>query len=182
MKCPFCGHTEDRVVDSRVGREGEFIRRRRECLKCHRRYTTYEYIEDVLPHVVKRDGRRERFDRQKLLRGLVRAASKRPVSDDQLEGLADSIAAELRGHGPEAGAEDIGELALRGLARLDPVTAIQFASVYRRFADLDELEAEVKRLKELPPVLSEAQTSIDLSPPGGDGESTQLRREHVRQP
>src|SRR3989454_9321112 len=79
MKCPFCGHTEDRVVDSRVGREGEFIRRRRECLKCHRRYTTYEYIEDVLPHVVKRDGRREPFDRQKLRASILKSCEKRSV-------------------------------------------------------------------------------------------------------
>jgi transcriptional repressor NrdR len=182
MPCPFCSSPKTGVVETRLADPGDVIRRRRECASCGQRFTTFERVEEPQITVVKRDGRRERFDRQKLLRGLVRAASKRPVSDDQLEGLADSIAAELRGHGPEAGAEDIGELALRGLARLDPVTAIQFASVYRRFADLDELEAEVKRLKELPPVLSEAQTSIDLSPPGGDGESTQLRREHVRQP
>src|SRR5437867_601798 len=90
MKCPFCGHTEDRVVDSRVGRDGEFIRRRRECLKCHRRYTTYEYIEDVLPHVVKRDGRREPFDRQKLRASILRAGEKRSVGGqfvDEVKGL-----------------------------------------------------------------------------------------------
>src|SRR5256885_16171197 len=88
MKCPFCGHTEDRVVDSRVGRDGEFIRRRRECLKCHRRYTTYEYIEDVLPHVVKRDGRREPFDRQKLRASILKSCEKRSVG---VQAVADAV-------------------------------------------------------------------------------------------
>jgi transcriptional repressor NrdR len=182
VRCPFCASEKTSVVDSRLSEPDGAVRRRRECERCGNRYTTYERVEAPQITVVKRDGTRERFDRQKLLRGLVRAANKRPVSDDQLEGLADSIAAELRGHGPEAGAEDIGELALRGLARLDPVTAIQFASVYRKFADLDELEAEVKRLKQQPPVPSEAQTSIDLSPSGDDGDRIDTRREHVRQP
>src|SRR5207247_8652796 len=89
MKCPFCGHTEDRVVDSRVGREGEFIRRRRECLKCRRRYTTYEYVEDVLPHVVKRDGRREPFDRQKLRGSILNACEKRSVG---VQAVDDAVA------------------------------------------------------------------------------------------
>jgi len=148
------------VVDSRLSEPSDAVRRRRECEGCSERFTTYERVETPAVTVVKRDGTRERFDRQKLLRGLGRAANKRPVSDDQLEGLADSIAAQLRGQGPVAGAEEIGELALHGLASLDPVTAIQFASVYRRFADLDELEAEVKRLRRQVAVPSETPSNI----------------------
>jgi transcriptional regulator NrdR family protein len=143
--------------------------------------------------VVKRDGRRERFDRQKLLRGLVRAANKRPVSDEQLETIAESIAAEVRGGGPEAPAEKIGELSLRALARVDPVTAIQFASVYRNFASLDELEDEIRRIKEEPipdadqlaleaSDPSDARSSIGRSPAapaGEDQKASEKRREHV---
>src|SRR3712207_3655156 len=95
MKCPYCGHTEDRVVDSRVGRDGEFIRRRRECLKCHRRYTTYEHIEDVLPHVVKRDGRREAFDRQKLRGSILKACEKRSVGVPAVDDVVADIEARL---------------------------------------------------------------------------------------
>src|SRR5919106_6953776 len=193
MRCPFCSSPKTGVVETRLTELGDAIRRRRECSSCGQRFTTHERVEAPPINVVKRDGTKERFDRQKLLRGLVRAANKRPVSDDQLEGLADSIAAELRGHGPEAGADEIGELALRGLAQLDPVTAIQFASVYRNFADLEELEAEVRRLKEEPipgsdqlpldsPVPSDPEGSIGLSPSGDQGKSTDQRRDHVRQP
>jgi transcriptional repressor NrdR len=148
VRCPFCGNESTRVVDSRNTEPGDAVRRRRECEHCGNRFTTYERAEEVPVTVVKRDGRRERFDRQKLLRGLVRAANKRPVTEEQLDELADAIAAALRGLGAEVEAERIGELALRGLARLDPVTAILFASVYRQFADLSELEAEVRRLRE----------------------------------
>lgn len=147
MRCPFCTSPDTSVVDSRLIDPGDAVRRRRECGECKDRFTTYERVEAPPLTVVKRDGSKERFDRQKLLRGLGRAANKRPVSDEQLEALADSVASQLRGHGPEAGADQIGELALRGLASIDPVTAIQFASVYRRFEDLDDLEAEVARLK-----------------------------------
>ena len=106
MKCPFCGHTEDRVVDSRVGRDGEFIRRRRECLKCHRRYTTYEYIEDVLPHVDKRDGRREPFDRQKLRDSILKACEKRSVAVtgvDDIVAEIEAAAARARREGDQVG-------------------------------------------------------------------------------
>ena len=136
--------------------------------------------------VVKRDGGRQRFDRQKLLRGLARAAGGRPVGEEQLEGLADRIAAEVRRGGPEVRAEAIGELALQGLARLDPVTGIQFASVYRRFGDLEELEAEVRRLKRAVAVPSEALGSMGLSAaaPAEEerGDRTTRRRGHARQP
>ena len=159
------------------------MRRRRECGECENRFTTYERAEEAPVTVLKRDGGRERFDRQKLLRGLGRAANKRPVSDVQLEAVADSIASEVRRGGPEADASWIGELSLRGLASVDPVSAIQFASVYRKFEDLDELEEEVRRLKrQIGPGPSDPESSIGLSPSGGEGESAETRREHVRQP
>jgi len=170
-------------VETRLSDPGDAVRRRRECGACGQRFTTYERVESPPITIVKRDGSREPFDRQKLLRGLSRAAGGRPVMDEQLEGLADSIAMSLRRRGPEAAAEDIGELCLRGLAALDPVTAIQFASVYRKFEDLDELEAEVRRLKRQDrPGPSDPDRNIGLSPSGGQGESTDRRRGHVRQP
>jgi len=182
MRCPFCRSPKTSVLDSRLSEPGDSVRRRRECAGCGDRFTTYERVETPVLTVIKRDGGRERYDRQKLLRGLSRAANKRPVSDDQLEDLDDSIAAELRGNGPEARAEELGELALRGLAALDPVTAIQFASVYRRFENLDDLEAEVKRLKQQAVVPSGAQSNIP-SPRAtvrapGDGNK---RRVHAEQ-
>jgi transcriptional repressor NrdR len=173
------------VVDSRLAEPGDAVRRRRECEGCGVRFTTYERVEAPAVTVVKRDGTRQRFDRQKLVRGLGRAANKRPVSEEQLEQLADSIAAELRARGPESRAEEIGELALRGLVAIDPVTAIQFASVYRQFADLDELEAEVRRLKRQASVPSGARSNIP-SPRAtvrdqGEGHKRK-RRGHAEQP
>jgi transcriptional repressor NrdR len=182
------------VVDSRLSEPGDAVRRRRECEACENRFTTYERLEEPSVTVLKRGGRRERFDRQKLLRGLVRAANKRPVSDDQLEELAESIAARVRREGAEVEAETIGDLAERGLARIDPVSAIQFASVYRNLADLDELEAVVRRFKEEPlPAIdqlaldgasgpSDANSNIDRSPRGGPRTTAQPRRSHVPQP
>ena len=151
MRCPYCSFDSTRVVDSRLTDPGDSIRRRRECAECGNRFTTHERAEEVPVDVIKRDGTTQRFDRRKLLRGLVRAAGGRPVGGEQLEELADSIAFEIRRHG-RAGvnAERIGDLAERGLARLDPVTAIQFASVYRRISDLDELEAVVRKLRDEP--------------------------------
>ncbi len=151
MRCPFCSFDSTRVVDSRLTDPGDSIRRRRECAGCGNRFTTHERAEEVPVDVVKRDGTTQRFDRRKLLRGLVRAAGGRPVGGEQLEELADSIAADIRHAGGSAvKAERIGDLAERGLAQLDPVTAIQFASVYRRLADLDELEAVVRKLRDDP--------------------------------
>ncbi len=208
MRCAFCSFEATRVLDSRVTDPGDAVRRRRECSACGRRFTTYERAEALPLVVIKRDGREERFDRQKLLRGLSRAANKRPVSEEQLEELADSIAEAARRAGGSADAEQVGELALRGLARLDPVTAILFASVYRKFADLGELEAEVRRLKE-EPLPGAGQLALDaegegrapvggqpavedgaLEVPSGSGSSiglsptgeTQRRRSHARQP
>ena len=180
MRCPFCSSDSTRVVDSRLAEPGDAIRRRRECSSCGERFTTYERVEAPPITVVKRDGTKEPFDRQKLLRGLSRAAGGRPVTTEQLEGLADSIAASLRGKGPEADAEEIGELCVRGLAELDPVSGILFASVYRKFADLAELEEEVRRLKRQDdPVPSDPWSKIGGSPSGGPTKSTDQRREHV---
>jgi transcriptional repressor NrdR len=149
--CPFCSFESTRVVDSRLAEPGDAIRRRRECARCGNRFTTYERAEGPVVSVQKRDGSSETFDRQKLLDGLTRAAAKRPVTEEQLEELAESIASAARRAGSVVSAERIGDLAERGLARLDPVAAIQFASVYRDLADLDELEAVVRRFKEEPP-------------------------------
>jgi transcriptional repressor NrdR len=166
------------------------VRRRRQCDACGERFTTYERAEEPRVLVTKRDGRRERFDRQKLLRGLARAAGGRPVSDEQLEAVAAWISDEVRRGGGVTQAERIGDLAERGLARLDPVAAIQFASVYRNLADLDELEAVVRRFKEEPlpganqlaldP--SDPQSNIGRSPIRGLATTRDSRRSHVRQP
>jgi len=176
------------VVDSRLSEPGDAVRRRRECESCGNRFTTYERVEEPNVTVLKRGGRRERFDRQKLLRGLVRAANKRPVSDEQLEQLAESIAGQVRRGGPQVEAGTIGDLAERGLASLDPVAAIQFASVYRNLADLDELEAVVRRFKE-EPLPGGDQLAIDgavpSDPQSSIGRSREIRpsrrRGHVRQ-
>lgn len=163
MHCPVCPSTSTRVVDSRLNDSGDAIRRRRRCEECGTRFTTYERSEELPVVVVKRDGRREAFDRQKLLRGLVRAASKRPVSDQQLDELAHAISGAIRRSGREVRAEQIGELCLRGLAEIDPVTAILFASIYRNFGDLSELEAEVRRIQS-EPVAGEGQLAISETP------------------
>jgi transcriptional repressor NrdR len=200
VKCPFCQFESTRVVDSRITEPGDSIRRRRECANCGNRFTTYERVEVTPVTVIKRDGTRQRFDRQKLLRGLIRAANKRPVTDEQLEELAESIAVQVRSGGPKVKAEQIGELALRGLARVDPVTAIQFASVYRNFANLDELEEEIRRIKQEPfpasdqlaldsprnaALMSDPESSIGRSPAATAGEqpkASNQRREHVGEP
>jgi transcriptional repressor NrdR len=147
MKCPFCGHTEDRVVDSRVGRDGEFIRRRRACLKCNRRYTTYEYIEDVLPHVVKRDGRREPFDHQKLRGSILKACQKQSVALQAVDDIVADIEAKLHDRADkEIASRDLGELVMERLQRLDQVAYVRFASVYRQFKDPSQFMEELKDL------------------------------------
>jgi transcriptional repressor NrdR len=166
MRCPYCSFDATRVVDSRLTEPGDAVRRRRECADCGQRFTTYERAESLPLVVIKRGGGRERFDRQKLLRGLSRAASKRPVTEEQLDEVADSIVAEVGRLGGEATAEQVGDLAERGLARVDPVSAIQFASVYRNLADLDELEAVVRRYKAEEGDPSARQSNIGLSPTG----------------
>ena len=147
MKCPFCGHTEDRVVDSRVGRDGEFIRRRRECLKCGRRYTTYEYIEDVLPMVVKRDGRRESFDRAKLRNSILKACEKRSVGVQAVDNIVADIEAKLHERAEkEVSSLELGDMVMLHLQRLDQVAYVRFASVYRQFKDIAQFMDEVKGL------------------------------------
>ena len=147
VKCPFCGHTEDRVVDSRVGRDGEFIRRRRECLKCNRRYTTYEYIEDILPMVVKRDGRREPFDRAKLRNSVLKACEKRSVGVQAVDDVVSDIESKLHERAEkEVSSRELGELVMARLQRLDQVAYVRFASVYRQFNDVTQFMDEVKGL------------------------------------
>ena len=147
MRCPFCGHLEDKVVDSRESREGEAIRRRRECLGCGRRFTSYERVEEVPIVVVKKDGRREPLDRAKLLKGLLAACQKRPVSLARLEELATDIQAKLLDRPDrEIRSRELGELVMDELKGLDQVAYVRFASVYRDFKDLPDF---VKALEEV---------------------------------
>ncbi len=139
MRCPFCGEREDKVIDSRVSREGDVIRRRRECVACERRFTTYERVEEVLPQVVKKDGRREPFDRLKIMSGLKRACEKRPIATEALERVADGIEARLQEEGrKEVPSREIGEAVMEALRELDAVAYVRFASVYRDFRGVDE--------------------------------------------
>ncbi|MBU0635338.1 MAG: transcriptional regulator NrdR [Candidatus Omnitrophica bacterium] len=147
MKCPFCGNIEDKVVDSRISTEGESIRRRRECLKCQRRFTTYEYIEKSTLMVIKKDGRREPFDRNKILSGFLRACEKRPVSMETVEGVVDLIERTLqKKHDKEVISSDIGELVMKHLHDIDEVAYVRFASVYRQFKDINQFLGELKDL------------------------------------
>ena len=139
MKCPFCDALEDKVVDSRMAKEGELIRRRRECLGCKRRYTTYERVEETLPLVVKKDGRREPFDRGKIIAGLKRACEKRPISMATIEAVADHIEKRIQELGEtEVASRTIGEEVMEALRELDQVAYVRFASVYRDFKDIDQ--------------------------------------------
>ena len=147
MKCPFCGHIEDKVVDSRESKEGEAIRRRRECLRCEKRFTTYERIDEIPYMVIKKDGRRERFDRQKVLSGLLRATEKRPVSMGRLEGLVDEAESFVADSSErERSTSQIGELLMERLRQIDKVAYVRFASVYRDFQDEQEFFNELKTL------------------------------------
>jgi len=149
MKCPECGHEEDKVVDSRPYQDGRAIRRRRECLKCGKRYTTYEYIETGAITVVKTDDRREPFDRNKLLHGIKLACNKRPVSSFEIENMVAEIEGELNATGKnEVASNDIGELVMAKLKRVDEIAYVRFASVYRKFADTAEFLEEMKKLLE----------------------------------
>ena len=148
MKCPFCTHVEDKVVDSRESKEGEVIRRRRECLSCGKRYTSREHIEEIEYRVIKKDGRPEPFQRQKLIGGLVRACEKRPVSVQQLEGIADRIESELQDRPDrEMRTTDIGARIMEELRRIDQVAYVRFASVYRQFRDVGEFQREIDELQ-----------------------------------
>lgn len=152
MKCPFCGTLDNKVIDSRLSQAGEVTRRRRECEKCERRYTTYERVEQVLPFVVKKDGRREPFDRIKLLAGMRRACEKRPVSQESLELLLDQIERDLVETGEkEVVSTIVGEKVMAALRALDAVAYVRFASVYRSFDDVSEFAAEIGKLLPAPP-------------------------------
>ncbi len=147
MKCPFCGHQEDKVMDSRPSKGGAAIRRRRECLKCEKRFTTYEQIEEILPMVVKRDGRREPFDRLKIVAGVRKAVEKRPVSSEKIEALVDDIEnALMERAAKEINSTEVGEMVMNRLKELDDVAYVRFASVYRQFKDINAFMDEVKKL------------------------------------
>lgn len=147
MRCPFCQEPENKVIDSRESQEGSVIRRRRECLQCKRRFTTYERVEELLPLIAKKDGRREGYDRDKLLSGLKKACEKRPVSMEQLEGLADEVERKLQEMGEkEVPSSLLGEMVMTRLHELDEVAYVRFASVYRSFRDIAEFMTELKDL------------------------------------
>lgn len=147
MKCPYCGHLEDKVVDSRESREGEVIRRRRECLECGRRFTSYERVDEIPYMVVKKDGKRERFERQKLIAGLLKACEKRPVKVSALEAVADRVEGALQERPDrEMAATEIGQIVMQELRQLDKVAYVRFASVYRHFRDIGEFMTELEDL------------------------------------
>ncbi len=147
MKCPFCDALEDKVVDSRMAKEGQVIRRRRECLSCKRRYTSYERVEESLPMVVKKDGRREPFDRAKILSGLKKACEKRPISVATIEAVTDRIEKRIQELGEtEIPSGQVGEEVMKELHKLDQVAYVRFASVYREFKDIDQFMDEIKAL------------------------------------
>ena len=147
MKCPFCSHLESRVIDSRLSRDGDVTRRRRECEECERRFTTYERVEEILPLVVKKDGRREPYDRLKIIAGLKKACEKRPISIETIEEIADRIERTLQGRGEkEISGAVIGEEVMRHLYDLDKVAYVRFSSVYRSFQDIDEFMSELRDL------------------------------------
>lgn len=150
MKCPFCGHIEDKVIDSRLAQEGNATRRRRECLECEKRFTTYEHIESSLPDVIKKDGTRELFDRNKILKGLLVACEKRPVKREDIESAVERVSIDCTGSGErEIESAAIGEALMEELKGLDEVAYVRFASVYREFRDIDEFMKEMKELKDL---------------------------------
>lgn len=148
MKCPYCGSLEEKVVDSREGKDGEVVRRRRQCLQCLRRFTTYERIEEIHCMVIKTDGRREPFDRHKILAGLLKATQKRPVSVTQLEKIIDEIEGCLAEKAErEMSSAEIGELIMERLHEIDKVAYVRFASVYRQFKDVSQFVEEIKDLR-----------------------------------
>ena len=150
MKCPFCSFSDDKVIDSREAKTGDLIRRRRECLKCGRRFTTYERIDEIPYMVIKKDGRRERFDRHKILQGLLKACEKRPVSVAALEGVADRVETTLQERPEkEIATAEIGAFVMEELKKLDKVAYVRFASVYRHFRDIGEFMNELKDLLNL---------------------------------
>jgi len=147
MKCPFCGHAENKVIDSRISKDGKAIRRRRECLGCVKRFTTYEFVEDILPMVVKKDGRREPFDRLKIRNGVMKACEKRPISMESMEKIVENVEQACQEfQGEEIPSTVIGEKVMNELKTLDGVAYVRFASVYRQFRDVGEFMTELEDL------------------------------------
>ncbi len=165
MRCPYCGGEDSKVLDSRASDEGEAIRRRRECLSCKRRFTTFERAERIILQVAKRDGRREPFDRTKVLTGMLRACEGRPVPKEILDQAASAIERELAEQGTlEVASREIGDLVIERLRHLDDVAYVRFASVYRRVGDVDRLVEEIQRLKARKQLEAELQSQIELIP------------------
>ena len=146
MKCPFCGNAENKVIDSRISKDGKAIRRRRECLGCSKRFTTYEFVEDIMPMVVKKDGRREPFDRMKIRNGVMTACEKRPISMESMEKIVDDVEQACQEFQAEITSSVIGEKVMAELKALDGVAYVRFASVYRQFRDVGEFMSELKDL------------------------------------
>jgi transcriptional repressor NrdR len=168
VHCPFCNHDETKVTDSRLTGEGRQVRRRRECLSCGERFTTFESAELVMPHVSKRDNRREPFDEAKLRNGVVRALEKRPVTTEAVEASISRILHRLRSLGErEVASRFIGDLAMEELRRLDEVAYVRFASVYRSFQDVTEFQEEIQRLQSLPSLLADRE-QMSLLPEDDD--------------
>lgn len=166
MRCPYCHETEDRVVDSRTSREGRAVRRRRECLRCHRRFTTYEYVEERQIVVLKRDGSSEPYDRSKLLRSFRLPCAKRPISPAEIEAMVDEIEDELnRQSQDEVSSGQIGEMVMERLKKRDHVAYVRFASVYRNFQDIDQFVEELRELdaRARLAALAEDQAELPLS-------------------
>lgn len=147
MKCPYCGYADTKVIDSRLGKDGNNIRRRRECMKCERRFTTFERVEEILPLVVKKDGRRQPFERLKVIAGIQRACEKRPVSIATIEKIVDDLERQLQESGErEVDSSRIGKAVMDALHDIDEVAYVRFASVYRQFKDINEFMAELKEI------------------------------------
>ncbi|MBP9854769.1 MAG: transcriptional repressor NrdR [Candidatus Omnitrophica bacterium] len=145
MKCPSCNHSETKVIDSRLSNEGSAVRRRRECLECQHRFTTYEFVEQVPLMVIKRDGRRQPFDRKRIIAGLLKACEKRPVSVDTIEEITNEVERYVqKNFDREVQTQDIGEVVMEKLAHLDEVAYVRFASVYRQFRDINQFMSELK--------------------------------------
>ena len=147
MKCPFCTDLDNKVIDSRLSKDGTVVRRRRECIACHRRFTTHEKVEEILPVVIKKDSRREIFDKGKILSGVQKACSNRPISMDTIDNLVDRVEQYFQDKGDkEINCTEIGEIVMRELHQLDEVAYVRFASVYRQFKDITEFMTEVREL------------------------------------
>jgi len=173
LRCPFCHHQDDRVVDSRTGREGRAVRRRRECLRCGRRFTTYEYIEERTLQVVKRDGETEPFEHRKLLRSIEVASAKRPITPAEIETIVEDIERELdRRETGEVSSGDIGQMVMARLKERDQIAYVRYASVYRNFADVQEFAEELGELRELAALreVRRYQRELPLAALDGDGD------------